>query len=78
MPWGLMARCVHWRIACRADAPAGYQNLPPVVFVTVPMMGRDVHNICAVVVMRAWGRGHILRICRAHRRRSHKGGYKEP
>jgi hypothetical protein len=52
-----VARRVHRCIANRADASAGDQNHPVVVFVTAAMFGRDVHYIFAVEMMGGCGRG---------------------
>ena len=51
---------VHRRIPSRADAPAGDQNHPMMVFVAISVPRRDVDGIDAVMTVRAGGRDHVL------------------
>jgi hypothetical protein len=63
---------VHRRIPSRADAPAGDQNHPMMVFVAISVPRRDVDGIDAVMTVRAGGRDHVLCIRHAYRGRSHE------
>jgi hypothetical protein len=68
---------VHRRMPSRADAPAGDQNHPMIVFVAIAAVRSDIDRIGAVVVMfavvvlLAVGRETIPCICRTYRGRTH-------